>query len=216
MLNLRYCCLGRGEYLLAQLCSANWHKVSFLQEHTLLTLTIPCGYTVWWESLSVYGQMKCLWKKRHARQYTVSMNYNLLWMSSHHLLSLRLYNKHSSSPTRLAIGNQTKSISFNWSRKAAKKNISEGKRQTWQKGSDTGSRVFICTHNSKFHILHILKGDGLYLLGLSHICAKCFTACTDSEDIFAFVLPPSSPSPPEHNYYLVHRKWSFGQAGCAL
>lgn len=56
-------------------------------------------------------------------------------------------------------------------RKAAKSNRSESKRQKLQKGSDTGSWVFICMQNSKLHILHILEGDGLYLfIFILHLC----------------------------------------------
>lgn len=146
----------------------------------------------------------------------ISLNYNLLWMSSYSLPSLWL-NKHNSSQTTLAIEKRQNLLALIEfvARKAAKNNTSESKRQKWQKGSDTGSWVFIGVHSSKFHILRILEGDGQHLFILSYICAKWFNACTDTENIFAFVLSPS-PSPPEQgNHYLVHRNRSCGQRICA-
>lgn len=148
----------------------------------------------------------------------VSLNYNLLGMSSHSLLALWL-NNHSSSQIALAIKKRQHLLALLEfvARKAAKNNTSKSKKQKLQKGSETRSWVFICTHSSEFHILLILEGDGLYLFILSYICAKWFNAGTDTENIFAFVLSPSSPSPPEQgNHYLVHRKWSCGLRICAL
>lgn len=79
------------------------------------------------------------------------------------------------------------------------------KRQKQQEGSDTRSWVCICMHSSKFHMLHILDGDSLYLFILSYISAKWFNASTDSENIFAFVLSPSPSALEQGNHYLAHR-----------
>jgi len=158
---------------------------------------------------STWGYVKWnVCKRKYAQECMVSLNYNLLWMSSHSLLSLQL-NKHNSSQTALATEKRQNLLALIEfvARKAAKNNTSESKRQEWQKGSDTGSWVCICTHSSEFHILHILEGDGLYLFILSYICVKWFNACTDTENIFAFVLSSSSPSPPEQgNLYLSSQK----------
>lgn len=156
-------------------------------------------------------QINCLWKKICTRQCRISGNFNLPGMSSHSLLSPWL-NKHNSSQTMLANEKRQTLLTLIEfvARKAAKNNPSESRRQNWQKGSDPGS--WVCLHSSKFHVLHIPAGDGLRLFILPYICAKWFGACTDSGNIFAFVLSPSPSSPEQGNYYLAHRTWRI----CAL
>lgn len=186
--------------------SLYWYQVAFLEEFTLLSLTI-----LWSQLHRRSCQINCLWKKICTRQGRIAGNYNLPWMSSHSLLSPWL-NKHNSSQTMLASEKRQTLLALIEfvGRKAAKKNPSESKRQNWQKGSDPGS--WVCLHSSKFHVLHIPAGHGLGLVILPCISAKWFRACRGSENIFAFVLSPSLSSPEQGNHDLALRNWRI----CAL